>query len=186
MVCSGGARQEHGEHHAHQCCRCSRRHHLLLPVWFFPLHLTGVGRQKSLPRDCLFALRGAPNESYKYSYFLYLWAFAIAVEGIASGSIAERTYFSAYLILSRLFLSILVLAYSRSASAHLEILTFLSADFFRAGRKNALYSFSARRRLRKKEQTTIRRFFLFSLKSYVLDWLPTSIPFYPEVLSVSA
>jgi hypothetical protein len=54
------------------------------------------------------------------------FTFAIAVEGIASGSIAERTYFSAYLILSRLFLSILVLAYSRSASAHLEILTFFS------------------------------------------------------------
>ncbi|KAM7269125.1 hypothetical protein ACFE04_024622 [Oxalis oulophora] len=35
-----------------------------------------------------------------YSFFLYQWAFAIAVAGITSGSIAERTQFVAYLIYS--------------------------------------------------------------------------------------
>ncbi|GAB4859958.1 Thioredoxin amt13 [Ancistrocladus abbreviatus] len=34
------------------------------------------------------------------SYFLYQWAFAIAVAGITSGSMAERTQFTAYLIFS--------------------------------------------------------------------------------------
>ncbi|GLJ22157.1 hypothetical protein SUGI_0416270 [Cryptomeria japonica] len=49
-----------------------------------------------------FALTGIPNETYDYSYFLYQWAFAIAVAGIVSGSIAERTQFEAYLIYSSL------------------------------------------------------------------------------------
>ncbi|KAL5710330.1 Thioredoxin amt13 [Ranunculus cassubicifolius] len=47
-----------------------------------------------------FALKDIPNESYDYSFFLYQWSFAIAVAGITSGSIAERTQFSAYLIFS--------------------------------------------------------------------------------------
>ncbi|OAY80799.1 Ammonium transporter 1 member 3 [Ananas comosus] len=47
-----------------------------------------------------FGLQGVPNESYDYSYFLYQWAFAIAVAGITSGSIAERTQFGAYLVFS--------------------------------------------------------------------------------------
>ncbi|XP_027089997.1 ammonium transporter 1 member 3 [Coffea arabica] len=47
-----------------------------------------------------FALKGIPSGSYSYSFFLYQWAFAIAVAGITSGSIAERTQFSAYLIFS--------------------------------------------------------------------------------------
>lgn len=41
-----------------------------------------------------------PNGSYDYSFFLFHWAFAIAAAGITSGSIAERTQFSAYLIFS--------------------------------------------------------------------------------------
>eukprot|EP01018_Ginkgo_biloba_P033041 Gb_41196 [translate_table: standard] len=49
-----------------------------------------------------FALQGIPNESYGYSYYLFQWAFAIAVAGITSGSIAERTQFGAYLIYSSL------------------------------------------------------------------------------------
>ncbi|KAJ0965019.1 hypothetical protein J5N97_026157 [Dioscorea zingiberensis] len=48
----------------------------------------------------LFALKGVPNETYDYSYFLYQWAFAIAVAGITSGSIAKRTQFGAYLVFS--------------------------------------------------------------------------------------
>ncbi|PIA32185.1 hypothetical protein AQUCO_04500053v1 [Aquilegia coerulea] len=47
-----------------------------------------------------FALKDIPNETYDYSFFLYQWAFAIAVAGITSGSIAERTQFSAYLVFS--------------------------------------------------------------------------------------
>ncbi|KAF8010637.1 hypothetical protein BT93_J1322 [Corymbia citriodora subsp. variegata] len=47
-----------------------------------------------------FALKDIPNSNYDYSYFLYQWAFAIAVAGITSGSIAERTQFSAYLVFS--------------------------------------------------------------------------------------
>ncbi|OVA02677.1 Ammonium transporter [Macleaya cordata] len=47
-----------------------------------------------------FALRDIPNDTYDYSFFLYQWAFAIAVAGITSGSIAERTQFSAYLVFS--------------------------------------------------------------------------------------
>ncbi|CAA0826607.1 Ammonium transporter 1 member 2 [Striga hermonthica] len=47
-----------------------------------------------------FALIDIPTSSYDYSFFLYQWAFAIAVAGITSGSIAERTQFSAYLIFS--------------------------------------------------------------------------------------
>ncbi|KAJ8769789.1 hypothetical protein K2173_007649 [Erythroxylum novogranatense] len=47
-----------------------------------------------------FALKGIPDSTYDYSYFLYQWAFAIAVAGITSGSIAERTQFSAYLVFS--------------------------------------------------------------------------------------
>lgn len=48
----------------------------------------------------LFALVNIPNATYDYGFFLYQWAFAIAVAGITSGSIAERTQFSAYLIFS--------------------------------------------------------------------------------------
>lgn len=48
-----------------------------------------------------FALIDIPSSSsYDYSFFLFQWAFAIAVAGITSGSIAERTQFSAYLIFS--------------------------------------------------------------------------------------
>nr|GEU41542.1 non-specific phospholipase C1 [Tanacetum cinerariifolium] len=47
-----------------------------------------------------FALNNIPSNSYDYSFFLYQWAFAIAVAGITSGSIAERTQFSAYLVFS--------------------------------------------------------------------------------------
>lgn len=47
-----------------------------------------------------FALKDIPSSSYDYSYFLYQWAFAIAVAGITNGSIAERTQFSAYLVFS--------------------------------------------------------------------------------------
>ncbi|KAK9940761.1 hypothetical protein M0R45_017403 [Rubus argutus] len=48
-----------------------------------------------------FALKDIPStSSYDYSFFLFQWAFAIAVAGITSGSIAERTQFSAYLIYS--------------------------------------------------------------------------------------
>ncbi|KAJ4970759.1 hypothetical protein NE237_003858 [Protea cynaroides] len=47
-----------------------------------------------------FALKDIPNDSYDYSFFLYQWAFAIAVAGITSGSIAERTQFTSYLIFS--------------------------------------------------------------------------------------
>lgn len=47
-----------------------------------------------------FALKDIPNTSFDYSFFLYEWAFAIAVAGITSGSIAERTQFSAYLVFS--------------------------------------------------------------------------------------
>ncbi|QCD78008.1 ammonium transporter 1 member 3-like [Vigna unguiculata] len=48
----------------------------------------------------LFALAHIPNATYDYAFFLYQWAFAIAVTGITSGSIAERTQFSAYLVFS--------------------------------------------------------------------------------------
>uniref|UniRef100_A0A803LXB8 Ammonium transporter n=1 Tax=Chenopodium quinoa TaxID=63459 RepID=A0A803LXB8_CHEQI len=47
-----------------------------------------------------FALEGVPDGEYDYSFFLYQWSFAIAVAGITSGSIAERTQFGAYLIFS--------------------------------------------------------------------------------------
>ncbi|WOG89087.1 hypothetical protein DCAR_0208323 [Daucus carota subsp. sativus] len=47
-----------------------------------------------------FALKDIPSSSYDYNFFLYQWAFAIAVAGITSGSIAERTQFSAYLVFS--------------------------------------------------------------------------------------
>ncbi|GLT27264.1 hypothetical protein SLA2020_022760 [Shorea laevis] len=47
-----------------------------------------------------FALKDIPDDTYDYSFFLYQWAFAIAVAGITSGSIAERTQFSAYLVFS--------------------------------------------------------------------------------------
>ncbi|MFS8022360.1 putative ammonium transporter, ammonium/urea transporter [Helianthus anomalus] len=40
-----------------------------------------------------FALKDIPLSSYYYSFFLYQWAFAIAVAGITSGSIAERNQF---------------------------------------------------------------------------------------------
>ncbi|KAJ3688909.1 hypothetical protein LUZ61_018073 [Rhynchospora tenuis] len=49
-----------------------------------------------------FALKDIPSESsyMDYSNFLYQWTFAIAAAGITSGSIAERTHFSACLIYS--------------------------------------------------------------------------------------
>ncbi|KAI4306617.1 hypothetical protein L6164_029878 [Bauhinia variegata] len=47
-----------------------------------------------------FALFAIPNGTYDYGFFLFQWAFAIAVAGITSGSIAERTQFSAYLVFS--------------------------------------------------------------------------------------
>ena len=47
-----------------------------------------------------FGLHGIPNPTADYSFFLFQWAFAIAAAGIASGSIAERTQFVAYLIYS--------------------------------------------------------------------------------------
>ncbi|PRQ34455.1 putative ammonium transporter, ammonium/urea transporter [Rosa chinensis] len=48
-----------------------------------------------------FALKDIPSSStYDYDFFLFQWAFAIAVAGITSGSIAERTQFTAYLIFS--------------------------------------------------------------------------------------
>ncbi|CAN1846420.1 Ammonium transporter 1 member 3 [Linum perenne] len=47
-----------------------------------------------------FALKDVPNPDFDYAYFLYQWAFAIAVAGITSGSIAERTQFAAYLVYS--------------------------------------------------------------------------------------
>ncbi|KAK8576142.1 hypothetical protein V6N13_090619 [Hibiscus sabdariffa] len=47
-----------------------------------------------------FALGSISSSSYDYNNFLYQWAFAIAVVGITSGSIAERTQFVAYLIYS--------------------------------------------------------------------------------------
>ncbi|CAH9051068.1 unnamed protein product [Cuscuta epithymum] len=49
-----------------------------------------------------FGLSGFPSESFDFSYFLYQWCFAIAAAGITSGSIAERTQFSAYLLYSSL------------------------------------------------------------------------------------
>ncbi|KAJ8441663.1 hypothetical protein Cgig2_019050 [Carnegiea gigantea] len=47
-----------------------------------------------------FALKSFPDPSFDYSFFLYQWSFAVAVTGIASGSVAERTRFVAYLIYS--------------------------------------------------------------------------------------
>ncbi|KAJ4785506.1 Ammonium transporter [Rhynchospora pubera] len=49
-----------------------------------------------------FALKDIPSETaaFDYSNFLYQWAFAIAAAGITSGSIAERTRFTAYLVYS--------------------------------------------------------------------------------------
>ncbi|KAK8691647.1 hypothetical protein V6N13_075148 [Hibiscus sabdariffa] len=46
-----------------------------------------------------FKLGSIPSSSYDYN-FLYQWAFVIAVVGITSGSIAERTQFVAYFIYS--------------------------------------------------------------------------------------
>ncbi|KAJ7009159.1 hypothetical protein NC653_007710 [Populus alba x Populus x berolinensis] len=47
-----------------------------------------------------FGLSKFSSPSFDYGYFLYQWAFAIAVAGITSGSIAERTQFVAYLVYS--------------------------------------------------------------------------------------
>nr|WFG70348.1 AMT1.1 [Azolla pinnata] len=49
-----------------------------------------------------FGLKQIPDElnGFDYSFFLYQWAFAIAAAGITSGSIAERTQFTAYLVYS--------------------------------------------------------------------------------------
>ncbi|KAI4382568.1 hypothetical protein MLD38_008518 [Melastoma candidum] len=49
-----------------------------------------------------FGLSKFPSPSFDYGFFLFQWAFAIAAAGITSGSIAERTQFSAYLIYSSL------------------------------------------------------------------------------------
>nr|GMD61083.1 Ammonium transporter 1 member 4 [Ipomoea batatas]GMD64126.1 Ammonium transporter 1 member 4 [Ipomoea batatas]GMD71153.1 Ammonium transporter 1 member 4 [Ipomoea batatas] len=49
-----------------------------------------------------FGLTSLPSESFDYGYFLYQWCFAIAAAGITSGSIAERTQFTAYLLYSSL------------------------------------------------------------------------------------
>ncbi|KAI4339355.1 hypothetical protein MLD38_024308 [Melastoma candidum] len=49
-----------------------------------------------------FGLSQFPSASFDYGFFLFQWAFAIAAAGITSGSIAERTQFSAYLIYSSL------------------------------------------------------------------------------------
>ncbi|KAJ6800910.1 uncharacterized protein M6B38_202605 [Iris pallida] len=62
---------------------------------------TGTSSVNPFIGTSLFALNSVPDETtYDYAYFLYQWAFAIAVAGITSGSIAERTQFSAYLIFS--------------------------------------------------------------------------------------
>ncbi|KAK8664553.1 hypothetical protein V6N13_084337 [Hibiscus sabdariffa] len=47
-----------------------------------------------------FVLGSIHSSSYDYNNFLYQWAFDIAMAGITSGSIAERTQFVAYLIYS--------------------------------------------------------------------------------------
>ncbi|KAL5213362.1 hypothetical protein ABZP36_024209 [Zizania latifolia] len=47
-----------------------------------------------------FGLKHLPQTGFDYDFFLFQWAFAIAAAGITSGSIAERTRFSAYLIYS--------------------------------------------------------------------------------------
>jgi len=47
-----------------------------------------------------FGLNEFPDSSFDFPFFLYQWSFAIAAAGIASGSIAERTQFVAYLIYS--------------------------------------------------------------------------------------
>jgi ammonium transporter, Amt family len=49
-----------------------------------------------------FGLKNIPSSDagFDYSNFLFQWAFAIAAAGITSGSIAERTRFSGYLIYS--------------------------------------------------------------------------------------
>ncbi|OAY61085.1 ammonium transporter 1 member 3 [Manihot esculenta] len=60
----------------------------------------GSNSSNSFIGTTFFALKDIPNNTYDYSYFLFQWAFAIAVAGITSGSIAERTQFSAYLIFS--------------------------------------------------------------------------------------
>ncbi|KAL2898700.1 Ammonium transporter 1 member 3 [Bienertia sinuspersici] len=66
---------------------------LLLPLELGPGSNPFIGTH-------FFALNDLPDGRYDYSFFLYQWAFAIAVAGITSGSIAERTQFSAYLIFS--------------------------------------------------------------------------------------
>ncbi|CAK9148686.1 unnamed protein product [Ilex paraguariensis] len=47
-----------------------------------------------------FCLKHIPSSFFDYSYFLYQWSFAIAVAGITSGSIIERTQFMVYLVYS--------------------------------------------------------------------------------------
>lgn len=48
-----------------------------------------------------FASTGIPSEGgYDWPFWMYQWAFAIACAGITSGSIAERTQFTAYLVYS--------------------------------------------------------------------------------------
>ncbi|MFQ6662964.1 hypothetical protein Gotur_030648 [Gossypium turneri] len=47
-----------------------------------------------------FGLESIPSSSFDYGNFLYHWAFAVSAAGIASGSMAERTQFVAYLIYS--------------------------------------------------------------------------------------
>lgn len=62
----------------------------------------GTGSESNNPfiGTHFFALKDVPDGTYDYGFFLYQWAFAIAVAGITSGSIAERTQFSAYLVFS--------------------------------------------------------------------------------------
>eukprot|EP00271_Cylindrocystis_brebissonii_P021645 TRINITY_DN7860_c0_g1_i1.p1 TRINITY_DN7860_c0_g1~~TRINITY_DN7860_c0_g1_i1.p1 ORF type:complete len:519 (-),score=63.55 TRINITY_DN7860_c0_g1_i1:993-2549(-) len=52
--------------------------------------------------DNFFAESSFPDYDYgyDYSFWMYQWAFAIAAAGITSGSIAERTQFTAYLVYS--------------------------------------------------------------------------------------
>ncbi|KAK9033921.1 hypothetical protein V6N11_050101 [Hibiscus sabdariffa] len=65
-----------------------------------------------------FALGAIPSSSYDYKNFLYQWAFDIAVTGITSGSIGERTQFVAYLIYSS-FLTGGIIDFAGSGVAHI-------------------------------------------------------------------
>eukprot|EP00270_Netrium_digitus_P009158 TRINITY_DN277_c0_g1_i1.p1 TRINITY_DN277_c0_g1~~TRINITY_DN277_c0_g1_i1.p1 ORF type:complete len:533 (+),score=71.49 TRINITY_DN277_c0_g1_i1:62-1600(+) len=62
----------------------------------------GVGSNNVFIGSNFFADHGIPNyaHTYDWSFWLFQWAFAIATAGITSGSIAERTQFTAYLVYS--------------------------------------------------------------------------------------